>query len=395
VAGYGPDGTSTYWFEQAATVAGRHGLATWEIRARHELALLAAYVGDDVAPLLEARALAARHGAMVSVAVMDLALAEIGLGGFDHQLCRAAAGRCVAASRRFGLATLPVANLWLAGGHALAGDVPAMEEAARLALEPDPDDPRILGDLWGRVRAASAMVRDDREDLRRCLETMMGYVRVAPVTTSIYPNRVFWSLVRTIDDDDHGAAARAELASASHLRSWPFYITALELIEAVALGRAGRVDEATRRYTAAATDLNPGLDEGSVQYFHVLAAEAAIRDAWGDPVRLLRGAEAFFADRRYDAVVRRCRQLLAAAGAPVPRRRQGGTLVPRRLRALGVTSREVEVLELVADGLTNREVAARLYLSPKTVDRHVSSLFDRTGRRSRAELTELYRRLSG
>jgi DNA-binding NarL/FixJ family response regulator len=60
-----------------------------------------------------------------------------------------------------------------------------------------------------------------------------------------------------------------------------------------------------------------------------------------------------------------------------------------------VTGREAEVLELVADGLTNREVAARLYLSPKTVDRHVSSLFDRTGRRSRAELTELYRRLSG
>jgi DNA-binding CsgD family transcriptional regulator len=395
VAGYGPDGTTTYWFEQAATVAGRHGLSTWEIRARHEVALVATYVGDDVAPLLEARALAARHGAMVSVAVMDLALAEIALGGFDHELCRAAAGRCVEASRRFGLATLPVANLWLAGGHALAGDVPAMEEAARMALEPDPDDPRILGDLWGRVRAASAIVSDDRDDLRRCLENMMGYVRVAPLTTSIYPNRIFWVLLRTIDDDDHGAAARSELASASHLRSWPLYVRALELIEAVALGRAGRGDEATRRYTSAATDLNPGVDEGSVQYFHALAAEAAIRDGWGDPVGLLRGAEAFFADHGYDRIVRRCRRLLAAAGAPVPRRRQGSTPVPYQLRALGVTGREVEVLELVADGLTNREVAARLYLSPKTVDRHVSNLFDRTGRRSRTELTELYRDLTG
>jgi DNA-binding CsgD family transcriptional regulator len=376
-------------------VAGRHGLATWEVRARHELALTATYVGDDVGPLLEARALAARHGAMISVAVMDLALAEVGLGVFDHQLCRAAAERCVEASRRFGLATLPVANLWLAGGHALAGNAPAMEEAARRALEPDPEDPRILGDLWGRVRAASAMVRDDQEELRRCLEAMMGYARVAPMTTSIYPNRVFWGLLRTIDDDDHGAAARSELASATHLRAWPFYATGLELIEAVALGRAGRADEATRRYASAEAEVSPGIEDASVQYFHLLAAEAAIRDGWGDPVPLLRRAEAFFAELGYDQVVRRCRRLLAAAGAPLPRRRRGSTPVPQQLRALGVTGREVEVLELVAGGLTNREVAARLYLSPKTVDRHVSNLFDRTGRRSRAELSELYRRLSG
>jgi DNA-binding CsgD family transcriptional regulator len=270
-----------------------------------------------------------------------------------------------------------------------------MEEAARRALDPGPDDPRILGDLWGRVRAVSAMVGDDREQLRHCLDVMMDYVRVAPITTSIYPNRMFWGLLRTIDDDDHGAAARAELASATHLRSWPIFATALELIEGVALGRAGRVDEATRRYAAADAGLHPGAAEGSIQYFHVLAAEAAIRDGWGDPASVLRRAEAFFADRGYDRIVRRCRRLLTAAGAPVPRRRPGSRPVPAQLRALGVTGREVEVLELLARGMTNREVAATLYLSPKTVDRHVSNLFDRTGRRSRAELSELYRRLSG
>jgi DNA-binding CsgD family transcriptional regulator len=393
---YGTEGVPrTYWFEQAATVAQRHGLATWEVRARHELALVRAYFTEEIGPLLEARALAAGHGAMVSVAVMDLALAEVGLGGFDHVLCRVAATRCVEASRRLGLATLPVAHLWLAGGHALAGDVLAMEEAARRALDPGPDDPRILGDLWGRVRAVSAMVGDDREQLRHCLDVMMDYVRVAPITTSIYPNRMFWGLLRTIDDDDHGAAAREELASATHLRSWPIFATALELIEGVALGRAGRVDEATRRYAAAEAGLHPGAAEGSIQYFHVLAAEAAIRDGWGDPASVLRRAEAFFADRGYDRIVRRCRRLLTAAGAPVPRRRPGSRPVPAQLRALGVTGREVEVLELLARGMTNREVAATLYLSPKTVDRHVSNLFDRTGRRSRAELSELYRRLSG
>jgi DNA-binding NarL/FixJ family response regulator len=60
--------------------------------------------------------------------------------------------------------------------------------------------------------------------------------------------------------------------------------------------------------------------------------------------------------------------------------------VPASLRAHGVTSREVDVLKLVVAGRTNKQIAAELVLSPKTVERHVSSLFDRTGVRSRTDL---------
>jgi DNA-binding NarL/FixJ family response regulator len=45
------------------------------------------------------------------------------------------------------------------------------------------------------------------------------------------------------------------------------------------------------------------------------------------------------------------------------------------LRLGGLTQREDEVLELLAGGLTNREIAARLYLSDKTVRNYVSALF--------------------
>ena len=93
----------------------------------------------------------------------------------------------------------------------------------------------------------------------------------------------------------------------------------------------------------------------------------------------------------YDRIVRRCRNLLGAAGAPIPRRGRGDSEVPEELRALGVTSRELDVLKLVAEGLTNREISERLVLSPKTVERHLSSLFDRTGRRTRGALAELLR----
>jgi DNA-binding NarL/FixJ family response regulator len=53
----------------------------------------------------------------------------------------------------------------------------------------------------------------------------------------------------------------------------------------------------------------------------------------------------------------------------------------------GHTMREVEVLRLIAAGLTNSEVAAELYLSVKTVARHLSNIFTKTGVTSRAAAT--------
>jgi DNA-binding NarL/FixJ family response regulator len=51
-----------------------------------------------------------------------------------------------------------------------------------------------------------------------------------------------------------------------------------------------------------------------------------------------------------------------------------------------VTSRELDVLLLVREGLGNREIAAALHLSPRTVEHHVSRMLRRVGAGSRAEL---------
>jgi DNA-binding CsgD family transcriptional regulator len=45
----------------------------------------------------------------------------------------------------------------------------------------------------------------------------------------------------------------------------------------------------------------------------------------------------------------------------------------------GLSPRELEVLGLVADGLTNHEIAARLYISERTVNRHVTTVFTKLG----------------
>lgn len=55
------------------------------------------------------------------------------------------------------------------------------------------------------------------------------------------------------------------------------------------------------------------------------------------------------------------------------------------LESLGISKRELEVLELIAQGLSNREIAEKLFLSPHTVKSHSSSLFVKLGARRRTE----------
>jgi DNA-binding NarL/FixJ family response regulator len=50
-----------------------------------------------------------------------------------------------------------------------------------------------------------------------------------------------------------------------------------------------------------------------------------------------------------------------------------------------LTQRETEILALIAQGLTNREIAGRLVLSAKTVEHHVGQILSKLGARSRAE----------
>jgi DNA-binding NarL/FixJ family response regulator len=325
-------------------------------------------------------------GAFVTVAQMDLMLADIGLDTFDVEGCQDAAARCVAASRRYGLASLPVALLWRAGAHALRGQEAEMEAALAEADAVAPGNPRVLADAWGRVRARLHMLREDRAALRHALDRSMEYTRRGPETGSVYSGQMYWALLRALSDDDLGLPARAEVAT-SRIVKFGFGRATLALVDAVVLGRQGRPEEATAAAAAAAA-ADPATPNGRAwsMYALRLAAEAAIRDGWGEPAAWLRETEAFFAARGHERIARECRVLLKAAGAPVPRRGRGDSAVPPALRALGITSREVDVLALVAAELPTREIAARLVLSPRTVEHHVASLLARTGLRDRAAL---------
>jgi DNA-binding CsgD family transcriptional regulator len=64
-----------------------------------------------------------------------------------------------------------------------------------------------------------------------------------------------------------------------------------------------------------------------------------------------------------------------------------------RLASLGITPRELEILELIASGLSNREIAERVHVSENTVKTHSSRVFDKLGARRRTQAVQLGKEL--
>lgn len=69
------------------------------------------------------------------------------------------------------------------------------------------------------------------------------------------------------------------------------------------------------------------------------------------------------------------------AGSPFQRNEE-------RLAKLGITARELEILEAIAAGLSNREIAERLFVSENTVKTHTARLFDKLSARRRTQAVQ-------
>ena len=84
--------------------------------------------------------------------------------------------------------------------------------------------------------------------------------------------------------------------------------------------------------------------------------------------------------RRTETVV--IREVLVPAPATFVRDQE-------KVAALGVTARELEILELMAAGLSNKELAERLFVSENTVKTHLSRVFDKLGARRRTQAVQM------
>jgi DNA-binding CsgD family transcriptional regulator len=143
---------------------------------------------------------------------------------------------------------------------------------------------------------------------------------------------------------------------------------------------------------------DPAAEELAEPYALELAGEnEAAADAWGELGCPYEAALALLGTHKEEPLRRALTDLgrLGAkpAAAIVARRlrARGARGLPRgpysraRENAAGLTSRELDVVKLLAEGLRNAEIAERLVLSEKTVDHHVSSVLRKLNVRTRGQ----------
>ncbi len=370
-------------FSRALTLAERRRLASLRARA------LAALGGLDVlrvgsrerVALAREAALDAGMAALAAASTHDLAM--LSLLRFELEDARAWARHTVVLGRRYRLGWVLAAGLikeaWAA---ALTGSA---EDAERLLAEAEPivgGDPRGCALINGHVRAAVALGREDLDAAWTAVEgaaELWWCQRLEP-----RPYLGLWVLLAVLTDPRGFEPVRERLEQRRVL--WQPTIAGLCRAAQAALIVA--TDKDLAGADALLAQAEPLLERTpwfrAIAYRHLGERLLAAGSPTGE--RLLGAAIAFFASAGTRPPAEAARALLRAAGRPVPRRGRGHAAVPAQLAKAGISSREMDVLLLLAEGLTNRQIAARLYLSPRTVEKHVERLLAKTDSPNRVAL---------
>jgi DNA-binding CsgD family transcriptional regulator len=365
--------------------AERAGLVLWRLRALNELGNVEALRDARGDRLWRAHELAVRVGALDTAAssLINLAGLYVGTGAITEAIAAAGQARQLAAALGATQA-VAAATALEASAHGFAGRRAQMEHGLRRAVELAPGDADIAEWATGGARGLVGLLFEERS------EALAAFARGRELGAPIRALDPWYPalLVLAVQGEASVSEVEAELARATAGARFP--ATWLGYAHAVTLAAAGDPPAAEAAFGKAerAASRYPLFRAIALR----LAAEAALDHPFGDPVAWLREAEAAFVSRRLPRIAGACRGLLARAGAPATRRRgrDDAALAPGLLR-LGVTAREAEVLELVGEHLSNKEIAARLYLSPRTVEKHVASLRLKTGAADRAALGRLAR----
>jgi DNA-binding CsgD family transcriptional regulator/tetratricopeptide (TPR) repeat protein len=231
--------------------------------------------------------------------------------------------------------------------------------------------------------------RGDREVAWRLLDEAREHVSEAQI----------------LDYDGHIALARGEVhlleddAAAVEAAVRPAYDEALRLghrdylgLLSLLLWRAGLLDEAPAGALEAARLSISGQPRAAAAIWRSegLPYQAAWALLDSDDEVDVREARAMFDRLGAPVLVERSDTALRSLGAKVPR----GARASTRANVGGLTDREVEVLDLLDDGLRNAEIATRLHLSEKTVGHHVSAILAKLGVSSRLEAVRRARDLA-
>ena len=360
-------------FEQALATAGAAGLAVWRLRALHQLGTIDMFEDARTDRLSRARRIADELGAASTGAVIDLQLTAVAMFRYELGEAEHHAQSALATSTRLGLAkTRAIGLLFLAEVQALRRDRVGMDRFLTLAHAAEPGDPEIEGSALAGARGMLALLDDDRAGALEGLGRGVAILDTLPQQGPA-PYRAVWPLLLAANGHADAAAAIGN-ARRTGLTVNRVNRGILGYADAILAGRAGDQHQATELAVAADSELRHYPVWADLARLH--AAEPALADGWGQPRQWLETAADTFLRHGIEPLALRCRRLLEQPQ-------------PSRWSRLGITDRQADVLRLVAEGISNKEIAARLHLSPRTVEKHIESLLRKTAARSRTQLVAI------
>lgn len=316
-------------------------------------------------------------GALVQASMLQAGLGATAFFAGDWDEARAVAEATVRTSEEGDIRIAGIFSRALLARMQIAAD--ELEEAEKQIAAAEAEGGPQLGVellIWSRALLAEA--RGEVEGAKRTLEN--GWSLVAPFRYFLSYRSVAPDLVRLalrVGDLDLAAAVTGEVEEGARRSRIPS-------AEAAALRCRGLVGDDAEMLLAAvdAYRRSPRKMDLALACEEAGAALGAGSDATAARSLLeeaVEGFERLGAER--DA--RRAEQLLRSLGGRVRR-------VAARARPVtgwdSLTPTEVRVVELVCEGMTNREAAERLFVSRRTIDTHLSHVFQKLGARSRTEL---------
>jgi len=377
---------ATACLERGRAIAVRHRLPIWEVYALIRLGNDDALRDGSLDRLELARQRALRIGAVTARYQAEANLAVHTILRGDFAAAETLIDQILATTTRLKLLeTTQYVLVFRAILAAHRGRQREMDRAFAEFRRRDGDEAMHRPRMHGLARAFCALLNENRDKAVEELDAAQSAEEASPTVLHLTGRYGLHLLLRTMSGDaDRSAYEALSRAPAGRLR-WDRQFALFA--RAVLSGRAGAADEATETVAEA---LRVGAPYEMGRHLGLrLVAEAALADGWGDPVGWLRVAEDYFHGADMPAVAGACRAMMRTAGARVTQRRHGAQEIPSALRSAGITVREYEILRLLGDRLGNREIAHRLHLSPRTVERHVYNLLAKTGRRNRVALCEL------
>jgi DNA-binding CsgD family transcriptional regulator len=355
------------------------------LQVLHQLAFHDLLRGAGRGRIEQGRRLAEELGALALTAEFDHTLATYHTIAYELDAASVALDGALEKARRYRLLELAT----LAAG--LRATIAAMRGQRRDAERQVAETLATVHDLGPLMRAAlsgtplvAAALADD--DLPTAVRRVSDIQALLPSDRVLFQPPFFGSfyglaaVVRAV-------SGTSELAEG---RDWVefddiFMHSSFCVARGIVAGRGGDAADAV----ALLTEGDDGLTQ--VPWFRALyrryAAEAALAYGWTDPTPWLREAQEFFEHSGNEPLARACRSLLRLSGVPIPRRHV--VVLGGRHDRAELTAREADVLALLAEGLTNKEIAARLYLSYRTVEKHIERILSKTGATNRTALAKI------